>query len=115
MISVFPKSKFKIIALLAIFVLLTISLVNKRFDFNPNRIKTIERESNSIFIQSFNNNPLNEITKSYTTLEDQANISHSTIQPLNANFPKIFCMILTHPKNFKTKVKHKLKFYYKEL
>ena len=76
-------------------------------DYDWYRTTARERDPENIFIKKINRSSLLDIMieNQYLKLNDSANVSNSTRKTVNEKFPRIFCIILTHPQNFKEKVK----------
>ena len=98
----YPTSKYKIILALSIFVfVLTFFVYSGLIDYNSNRIGIKERDPNDYFLHKLNRSLLDDmLERNYKTL----NLSSSTNKTVTVKSPRIFCMILTQPKNFKEKV-----------
>jgi hypothetical protein len=97
----YPKSKYKITLALSIFVfVLTFFVYSGLIDYNSNnRIAIKEKDPNDIFLQKLNRSLLDQMIEQHYHAS-----STSTYKTVVVQNPRIFCMILTQPKNFKEKV-----------
>jgi hypothetical protein len=89
--AVFPTSKYKIVLILSIFVFIVTFFVYSSIDINENKNENYSK----IIINQLNS----------SLLEAILSLNYSIFQTVKQ--PRIFCMILTTPKNFNEKVKRK--------
>ena len=94
-----PKNKLKVILLILLSLMITfvyVSLVHS----GSNRTEFKTRYFDTQLLQRLNKILSNAVTEN-TNEQTQAYYSSTISQPKR---PRIFCMILTHPANFKEKV-----------